>query len=109
MTVYVDDYRVPATVGRIKARWSHLMADDLEELLGFARSIGMRASWLQDKASGVHFDVTDSRRAAALKAGAVPLEIGSEAWSRVVDGARQQYSGEKRHSRYCEGCVKCLL
>lgn len=33
MTVYVDDMRRPATVGRISARWSHLTADTREELL----------------------------------------------------------------------------
>ena len=50
MTVYVDDYRVPATVGRIRARWSHLFVPagtDLEELHQFAESIGLRRSWFQ--------------------------------------------------------------
>lgn len=44
MTVYVDDMRVPARVGRINARWSHLMADTDEELHEFAARLGLRRS-----------------------------------------------------------------
>lgn len=98
--VYVDDYRVPARVGRISARWSHMMADDLPTLLAFADRLGLRRAWLQDKASGVHFDVTDTKRDEALRLGAIPIECGSEQWSRVLDEARQQFSGEKRPRRF---------
>jgi hypothetical protein len=100
MTVYVDDYRVQARVGRINGRWSHMMADTLPELIEFAVSLGLRKEWLQDKASGVHFDVTDTVRARAFEAGAVPLECGSDRWSRVLDEARQQFSGTKRPRRF---------
>jgi hypothetical protein len=100
MTVYVDDYRVPARVGRLNARWSHMMADTLDELLTFADQLGLRRAWLQDKASGVHFDVTDTKRAEAFRLGAVSIECGSDQWSRVLDEARQQFSGEKRPRRF---------
>jgi hypothetical protein len=43
MTVYVDDWRQRARIGRITARWSHLTAepgDDLEELHVLAACIG---------------------------------------------------------------------
>lgn len=100
MAVYVDDYRVPARVGRINARWSHMMADSLPELLAFASKLGMSRAWLQDKASGVHFDVTDAKRTEAIHLGAVPIECGSEQWSRVVDEARQQFSGQRRPRRF---------
>lgn len=52
MTVYVDDYRVPATVGRVTARWSHMFAgpfDDITELHAVADVIGMRRDWFQAK------------------------------------------------------------
>jgi hypothetical protein len=52
MTVYVDDYRVQATVGRISARWSHLFVapdGDIEELHALAARIGLRRSWFQAK------------------------------------------------------------
>ena len=100
MSVYVDDYRVQARVGRINARWSHMMADTLPELVAFAESLGLRRAWLQDKASGVHFDVTDSVRAKAFAAGAISIECGSDQWSRVLDEARQQFSGPKRPRRF---------
>jgi len=100
MTVYVDDYRIPAQVGPVNAQWSHLMADSLTELLAFADLLGLKRAWLQDKMSGVHFDVTDPTRDEAIRLGAVPIRCRSEQWKRVVDEARQQFSGPKRPRRY---------
>jgi hypothetical protein len=40
VTVYVDDWRQPATVGPVTARWSHLTADTTEELHLFAAELG---------------------------------------------------------------------
>lgn len=48
MTVYVDDFRIPARVGRYNARWSHLFADTRSELHAFAAQIGLRCEWFQD-------------------------------------------------------------
>jgi len=75
MTVYVDDWRFPATVGPYTSRWSHLFtdSDDLTELHDFARSIGLRRSWFQDKQSGAHYDVTERLRQRAINAGAQPV------------------------------------
>lgn len=74
MAVYVDDLRMPARVGRIAARWSHLMADSDEELHRFAASIGLRRSWAQYPGTWKsHYDVTDSKRAQAIAAGAVQI------------------------------------
>jgi len=75
MTIYVDDVRIPATVGRYTARWSHLFTDDqdLDELHRFAASIGLRRRWFQDKPSGAHYDVTDRLRQRAINAGAQPV------------------------------------
>jgi len=78
MTVYVDDMRLQARVGRINARWSHLFADTPEELASFAGRLGLRPSWLQ-KAGTImeHYDVTDSVRARAFALGAVPITYPS--------------------------------
>lgn len=100
MTVYVDNMRMRARVGRVTANWSHMMADSLDEPLTFADRLGLRREWLQDKASGVHFDVTDTKRDEAIRLGAVPISMTSEQWRRVLDEARQQYSGQKRPRRY---------
>ncbi|AXH67842.1 hypothetical protein J4T99_gp036 [Mycobacterium phage Bromden] len=75
MTVYVDDMRMPARVGRINARWSHLMADTDAELHAFAFKLGLRRSWAQYPGTWKsHYDVTDTKRREAIKLGAV--EIG---------------------------------
>lgn len=74
MTVYVDDMRVSARVGRLSARWSHLMADTDEELHEFAARLGLRRSWHQKPGTPIsHCDVTDSKRDEALRLGAVPI------------------------------------
>ncbi|NUS54723.1 MAG: DUF4031 domain-containing protein [Streptomycetaceae bacterium] len=74
MTVYVDDMLRPARVGRIRSRWSHLMADTHDELMAFALQIGMRPEWLQEPGSyREHFDLTTGRRDQALALGAEPI------------------------------------
>lgn len=73
MTVYVDDSRIAATVGRIRGRWSHLFADTESELHEFAAAIGLRRSWFQgapEHGRLWHYDVTDSLRQKAIRAGA---------------------------------------
>lgn len=61
MTVYVDDMRLLARVGRYRARWSHLFTDqpDLTELHALAARIGLRRAWFQDHPRHPHYDVTD--------------------------------------------------
>lgn len=72
MTVYVD--RLTEYGGSSTFRWKHschMYADTLEELHAFAKRIGMRRAWFQDKASLPHYDLNAGRRVAAVKAGAV--------------------------------------
>lgn len=87
MTVYVDDFGTPATVGTIRGRWSHLIADTPAELHEFAGRLGLRRAWFQDPtvsgkplakpgtrlAENWHYDVTESKRQAAIRLGAVPV------------------------------------
>jgi hypothetical protein len=78
MAVYVDDMRVQATVGRITAHWSHLMADTPEELAAFARKLRLRPEWVQYPGTWKeHYDVTDTVRARAIELGAVEVGYGS--------------------------------
>jgi hypothetical protein len=79
MTVYVDDMRMPARVGRISARWSHLMADTDEELNAFAAQLGLQRSWAQYPGTWKsHYDVTDAKRHRAIQMGARPIGYGSQ-------------------------------
>ena len=88
MAVYVDDIGIPARVGGLSGRWSHLIADSQEELYEFAARLGLRRAWFQDPtvngkptpvkpgtraAENWHYDVTASKRALAIEPGAVAV------------------------------------
>lgn len=74
MTVYVDDMQRPATVGRISARWSHMLADTTEELHEFADRLGLNRAWVQYPGTHrEHYDLTEKRRREALRLGAVAI------------------------------------
>lgn len=75
MTVYVDDFKQRARVGRISGVWSHLFSDTCdEELHELAAKIGLDRSWFQKEGHPVqthrHYDVTNSKRLEAIAAGA---------------------------------------
>ncbi|ACL42228.1 conserved hypothetical protein (plasmid) [Pseudarthrobacter chlorophenolicus A6] len=92
MTVYVDSMRMPARVGRIQARWSHLTADSTEELLDFAAKLGLKPSWIQNPGHiwKEHFDVTDSKRELAIRLGAQPITMQEACtlWAAKREAAR---------------------
>ncbi|MFC7607231.1 DUF4031 domain-containing protein [Streptosporangium amethystogenes subsp. fukuiense] len=74
MTVYVDDWRQPARVGRLSGRWSHMVGDDLDELHAFALRLGLRRSWFQPQGGWYpHYDVTESKRVQAVRQGAIAV------------------------------------
>lgn len=92
MTVYVDDAQIPAKVGRFNSTWSHLMADTVEELIEFAtKELGLKKNWLQNKSSGIHFDVTEPKRQLALQKGAVLVPCRSDKWEELFVAGIQQY------------------
>lgn len=97
MTVYVDDMQLPARVGRLKARWSHLMADTDEELHTFAARLGLKRSWHQKPGTAIsHYDVTESRRQEALLLGAVPIGYMSRESMDLIRRRRDQLRGARR-------------
>ena len=69
MPVYVDNAFIP--FGRMLM--SHMMADTDEELHQMADKIGVDRKWFQEKVGLNHYDICKSKRALALKAGAVEL------------------------------------
>lgn len=91
MTVYVDDmYRYP--IGRFgRMKMSHLVADDLDELLRMADRIGVARKWLQYPGMGrgrTHFDISVGKRLLAIKYGAVGMPMHELAlmcgeWNRL--------------------------
>lgn len=77
MTVYVDPLEDFGWVLRGRRVQScHMFTDtvELDELHRVALAIGMKLSWFQDKKSCPHYDLTPSRRAAAIAAGAVEMD-----------------------------------
>ncbi len=54
------------------AQAAHLYADSDDELLAFARRIGLNPDWAQKEGTyKFHFDVTERKQVAALAAGAI--------------------------------------
>lgn len=94
MTVYVDDMRLPARVGRLDGRWSHLTADTAEELHAFAERLGLKRAWYQERSrpGASHYDVTDGKREEAIRLGAVPetMEEGAARRRRLAADQRGQ-------------------
>jgi hypothetical protein len=88
MSLYVDDMLRPATVGRVRSRWSHLFADTTEELVAFAESLGLRAEWIQHPGTHrEHFDVTANKRDEAIRRGAEQITYPSGT-AKVMDRKR---------------------
>ena len=70
MSVYVDDMR--AQYGWLVM--SHMIADSTEELLAMADKIGVQRKWLQRPGTyQEHFDICQTKRKLAVKAGAIPI------------------------------------
>lgn len=76
MTVFVDPCVLRGWILRGQAVKScHLFTDgDLQELHAMARLIGMKRSWFQEHSTLPHYDLTESRRAAAVQAGAKEVD-----------------------------------
>jgi hypothetical protein len=101
MTVYVDNMRGQAQVGRRRGRWSHLTADTPAELHTFASGIGLKRAWFQATCKhgpcpaidGVcahfHYDVVDSKRTEAITAGARPVDLRE--FGALVSARRTQF------------------
>ena len=76
LTVYVDDWRQPATVRDRAGRWSHMLADDPEELHAMAGALGIpRRGYQRHRRSAAlnHYDVPEALRRRAIELGAVPV------------------------------------
>ena len=79
--IYVDnvtDYpqgMIARPVKRHGCRWCHLFGTDLEELHLFAKGIGLRKEWFQDKPGFPHYDITPVKRNMALLRGAVAKSL----------------------------------
>jgi Protein of unknown function (DUF4031) len=93
VSVYVDQvveypHEVEGYVGRSRTRkrWSHMMADSIDELHAMARRIGLRREWFQRD----HYDVVPAKRALAIR-------LGSEtATSRDLVAVRRRLRSQEQ-------------
>jgi hypothetical protein len=70
MTVYVDDANI-SWRGRL---WSHLVADDADDLHRAAEALGLRREWARDAGRTLHYDLPAEVRLRAIELGvAVPI------------------------------------
>ncbi len=70
MSVYVDNMRAP--FGRMVM--CHMVADSTVELLEMASKLGLKNGWIQSAGTPKeHFDLSLTRRAEAVKLGAVEI------------------------------------
>lgn len=76
MSVYVDDMH-RTHLGRFgRMRMSHMVADTHRELVEMADRIGVARRWIQKPGSSdEHFDICKSKRALAVKNGALEVTM----------------------------------
>jgi predicted transcriptional regulator len=81
VSVYVDQLRhYPTQAIKDRARryghlWCHLLADTTDELHALADRIALARRWFQE-APVPHYDLTPTKRRAAVAAGAIERETG---------------------------------
>jgi hypothetical protein len=93
MGVYVD----PLMRCIRTKRWQHdkachLVADELGELHAFARRLGLHPEWFQTPERLPHYDLTEGKRAAAVRLGAV--EIDRAAMGAMIEKWRARHAME---------------
>ncbi len=77
MSVYVDDMRAPFKSGRRTLIMCHMLADTDAELHAMAEKLGISQQHWQrpPKASTSHYDIAQSKRALAVKYGAIEVSM----------------------------------
>lgn len=58
---------------RVQVRWCHMIADSVDELHAMADRLGLKRAWFQDHPRHPHYDLIPTKRAAAIKMGAMAL------------------------------------
>jgi len=63
----------PTKYKNLKGKWSHLVASTVEELHDFARTIGCKKEWFQDKPDKPHYTLTEEVHKQACYRGAMKV------------------------------------
>ena len=82
MTVYVDDIKgyggdlINPEAQKYGKHWCHMWTDgDIEELHKFAKEIGLKKAWFQNKKRFPHYDLVTSKRKLAIENGATYISL----------------------------------
>ena len=84
MPCYVDEIQdyggmVAEAAKRFGTKWCHMTADTPEELHEMAKKLGLRREWCSDHTQPhsrtLHYDLVPSKRARAVKLGALEIKI----------------------------------
>ncbi len=96
MAIYIDelmtfpDVAIKPGIRHLGNQWCHMACDgDLEELHAFAERLGMQRRWFQDHRLVPHYDLTPTKRALAVEAGAI--QITSSEFVRRLQREQIQY------------------
>lgn len=89
MPVYVDNGRIPYR-GMLMA---HMLADTTRELHAMASRIGLKREWFQNHGTP-HYDICQSKRAAAIRAGAII--IGRRELVAMIRRLRSRTAADER-------------
>lgn len=113
MTIYVD--QLPSSGWGKWNSGAHMLGNDLDELHAMAKRIGLKRSWFQSQSTFAHYDLTASKRALAIGAGAVEIELGEipdDVLMRCKDGSyelrserkarREETDAERKHRAFLE-------
>jgi hypothetical protein len=89
LTVYVDNMRLAFRVGKWYGKWSNLYADSTEELLGFAKELGLvtrrgEARLIDEGLTTERIMVTEAKRREAIELGAVRIRFGGVEHRKVL-------------------------
>ena len=101
LTVYVDDWRQRATIRGRTDRWSHLLADDPEELHAMAAALGIPAGGYQlhrRSAALNHYDLPEVLRLQAIALGAVAGDVAGDGPPYAGVAARWRSASDTRSS-----------
>jgi hypothetical protein len=92
--VYVDALRdhgdsIRGRAARYGRLWSHLFADDEDELHAFAAELGLKRAWAQHAGEAKsHYDIRPPMRARAVELGAI--EIDRRAVAQLLKARRTE-------------------